>query len=103
MGRLRGLARDATTLLNDLGVAGVKARMHLDATAAKGIIERRGFNKVWHMEADVLWLQEQEARRTLPRIKFVETDNIADLITNNRTASVIRGYLTKMKLRYAEG
>ena len=52
----------AATLLKYLGVAGVKARMHLDATAAKGIIEGRGLNKVRHIETDVLWLQEQEAR-----------------------------------------
>ena len=49
----------ATTSLNDLAAAGVKAWMHLDATAAKGIIERRGLNKVRHIETDVLWLQER--------------------------------------------
>ena len=56
----------ATTLLKDLGIAGVKARMHLDAASAKGITERHGLNKVRHTETDVLWLQEQEARRILP-------------------------------------
>ena len=60
-GACRGLG--ATMLLKDLGIAGVKARMHLDATAAKGMSERRGLNKARHIETDVLWLQEQEARR----------------------------------------
>ena len=43
-----------TTLLKELGVAGVKARMHLDATAAKDIIERPRFNKERHIQTDVL-------------------------------------------------
>ena len=46
--------RGKTTLLKDLGIAGVKARMHLDATAAKGIIERRGLHKVGHIETDLI-------------------------------------------------
>ena len=50
-------------LLKDLGIDGVKVRMHVDATAAKGVIERRGMGKVRHIELDVLWLQEQEARQ----------------------------------------
>ena len=53
----------ATTLVKDFGIAGVKAITHLDATAAKGIIERRGLNKRRHIETGVLWLQEQEAQQ----------------------------------------
>ena len=67
-----------TTLLKELGVAGVKARMHLDATAAKVMIERRGLNTVRHIETDVLWLQEQEARRRSPSTKNVGAGNIED-------------------------
>ena len=52
-----------STLLKDLGVDGAKVRMRVDAIAAKGIIERRGFNNVRHIETDVLWLQEQKATR----------------------------------------
>ena len=45
--------------------------MHLDATAAIGIIERHGLNKVRHIETDVLRLQEREARRILPLTKVL--------------------------------
>ena len=61
-------------MLKDLGVAGVKARMHLKARAAEGIIERRGFNKVRHIETDVLWLQEQDARGILSLTKVLGTE-----------------------------
>ena len=77
--------------------------MHSDATVAKGIIKRRGLNKVRHIETDVLWLQEQEARWTLPLNQSIGTESIADLMTKNSTAGMIQGYLTKTKLRYAEG
>ena len=59
--------------------------------------------KVRLVETDVLWLQEQEARRRLPFIQVLGAESIADLMTKNLTAGVIKGYLTKMKLRYAEG
>ena len=55
-----------STLLRDLGEPAPKVRMHLDATAAKGIIERKGLSKVRHVEVDILWLQELQARRLLP-------------------------------------
>ena len=72
-GLVKGACKElgATTLLKDLGVAGVKAMMHFDATAAKGIIDRRGFNKVRHIETDVLWLQQQEFRRISPLTKVL--------------------------------
>ena len=39
-----------STLLKDFGEVNPHVRMHLDATAADGIIERRGLNKLRHIE-----------------------------------------------------
>ena len=44
------------TLCRDLGTT-MKIRVHLDANAAKGMVEREGIGKVRHLEVDVLWLQ----------------------------------------------
>ncbi len=41
-------------------------RVHVDATAAKGMVERRGISRVRHIEVDNLWIQKKEARRMLP-------------------------------------
>ena len=38
----------------------------IDATAAMGIAQRVGLNKVRHVEVDILWIQEQQARKLLP-------------------------------------
>ena len=45
------------SLLKDLGQE-VKLRMHMDASAALGIAQRRGVGKVRHLSTGTLWLQE---------------------------------------------
>ena len=67
--KLYGVIRVSTeslgisTLLEDFGVDGVKVRVGMDANTAIGVVQRRGLNKLRHVELDVLWLQEQQARR----------------------------------------
>ena len=53
------------SLLNDLGVE-VDVNMYVDASAAKGIVERRGLSKVKHSDLDHLRIQQEHARRLLP-------------------------------------
>ena len=91
------------TLLKDLSVTEPKVRMHVDATAAKGIIERKGLNKLRHVETDILWLQEQAARRILPISKVLGTENVADLMTKNLPAASINKYIEQMYLEFASG
>ena len=92
-----------STLLRDLGELAAEVRMHIDATAAKGIIERRGLNKLRHIELDILWLQEQKARKLLPVDKVPGQDNVADLMTKNLAASVIDKYVDMLNLYFAGG
>ena len=60
---LYGVIRGSTealglaTLIGDLGKV-VTIRVHVDANAAKGMVERQGLQKVRHLEVDHLWLQE---------------------------------------------
>ena len=44
------------TLAGDFG-ADMKVRVHVDDTAAKGMVERRGLSSVRHIEVDNLWIQ----------------------------------------------
>ena len=46
------------TLAKDMGKK-VEIQLHIDALAAKGMIERKGLSKVRHLDVNVLWLQEQ--------------------------------------------
>ena len=69
------------TLAKDMGKK-VEIQLHIDALAAKGMIERKGLSKVRHLDVNVLWLQEQCARKLLPVAKVPGEDNPADLMTN---------------------
>ena len=61
--------------LEDVGSAGVKLSVGVDANAAIGIVQRRGSNKLRHVELDVLWIQEQQARRLFPLRKGAWSQN----------------------------
>ena len=43
------------SLAKDLGIA-IGVRLHIDAAAALGILERRGVGKVRHLDVGPLWL-----------------------------------------------
>ena len=92
-----------STLLEDFGMVGVKVRVGMDASAAMGIVQRRGLNKLRHVELDVLWIQEQQARRLMPLRKVLGTQNPSDMMTKHVDQSHIETYLDLLGLRYAEG
>ena len=52
------------SLAADIGMD-MTARLHVDANAALGIIERRGVGRVRHLDVGTLWLQEQQLRKVL--------------------------------------
>ena len=66
------------TFLGDFGVQGARVRIGMDASAASGMAQRTGLNKVRHVEVDVLWIQEQLARRMLPISKVPGPQNPPD-------------------------
>ena len=57
------------TLFGDLGMT-IDTRVHVDASAAKSIVEREGLGNVRHVEVDLLWIQEQQMRHRLPLTKI---------------------------------
>ena len=78
------------TLLEELG-AEATARVHVDVSAAQGIIERAGLDKRRHIDVNVLWLQEQEVRGRVPMRKINGTKNPTDLMTKHLEVKQIGG------------
>ena len=76
------------TLYKDMG-SDVKIRVHVDATAAKSIVERQGLGKVRHVEVDLLWIQDQQLRNKLPLIKVDGKLNPSYLMTKHLSRSEI--------------
>ena len=90
------------SLAEDLG-SEMTARLHMDATAAQGIVDRQGLSKVRHLDVNLLWLQEQLARDKVPLIKVPGPENNADLMTKHLMAEMIRRHTTRMSLEFRDG
>ena len=71
------------THLSDFAVSGPRVVIGMDASAAIGMAQRVGLNKVRNIDVDVLWFQEQLARRMLPIVKIPGPRNPSDLCTKN--------------------
>ena len=89
--------------MRDFGESDPRVGLHVDASAAKGMVERKGFNKVRHIDMVVLWLQEQYARRLIPLEKCVGTGNVADRMTKHLTAAVVDYYSQSLGVEYSGG
>lgn len=90
------------TLIEELG-GSMQAMVHVDASAAKSIVERAGLDKVRHIDVHVLWLQEQEIRGRAPLSKIPGTENPADLMTKHLDARKVGEHLTRMKVVFMSG
>ena len=90
-------------LLKDFGTHDGKVRVGMDASAAIGMAQRTGLNKVRHVEVDILWIQEQAARRILPIAKIPGPQNPSDLCTKNVGVALMEQYLSQLHTEFAAG
>ena len=63
---------------------------HLDATAAKGMLERSGVGRVRHLSVRVLWVQSQVESGTIVLKKIATAINPADLGTKSLSRARMR-------------
>ena len=75
----------------------------MDASAAIGIVQRQGISKLRHVEVDVLWIQEQKARRLLPLRKVPGPRNPSDMGTTHIAIALLDPYLGQLNLEVAGG
>ena len=90
------------TLIEDFGEK-MKSRLHMDANAARGIIERQGLSKVRHIDVNLLWLQGQAARYLVLLEKIDGTKNCADLMTKHGKSELIARHTEYMNLEFRGG
>ena len=90
------------TLVQDMGKE-MNSRLHMDALAAQGIIERQGLSKVRHLDVNTLWLQERLARDAVPLTKIPGPYNCADWMTKHVPAELIKRHSERMSLEFREG
>ena len=90
------------SLAADLGLR-LKVRLHIDAAAALGILERQGVGRVRHLDIGILWLQEQQLRRVIEMTKVPGTRNPADLMTKHLGREMLDLYSQMLGYTYVEG
>lgn len=86
--QLHGVIRGSTEGLGLIALGGdfgtvFEAQVHVDASAAIGIVERQCLQKIRHIEVDLLWIQEMELMRLLPLPKILGSLHPADIITED--------------------
>lgn len=90
------------TLLQDWAVD-VTIQMMVDATAGKGIAERRGVGKVRHLHASLLWVQKVVENRELAIRKIPRSQNVADLGTHFVDTATMWTHLRNLGFERREG
>ena len=79
-------------MLRDFGVE-VAIKVNTDASAAKGIANRKGLGKVRHIEVNQLWIQDRISKGDLVIGKVNGKENLADILTKHVGAEDIRVHL----------
>ena len=90
------------TFAKDLGRKD-EIQLHIDAPAAKVMIERKGLSKVRHLDVNILWFQEQCARKILPVNKVPGEENPADLMTKHLVAPKVLKNVGAVSMRHLDG
>ena len=81
----------------------MKAQLHVDATAAIGIAERKGLGKVRHLDTQSLWIQDAVRKRRVTLEKVLGTENPADLMTKHLDQKTLDKLLLKISIKIEEG
>ena len=81
----------------------MKVALHMDASAALGVMQRKGVGKVRHIDVSTLWLQEQQLRQTIEFRKMHDLKNAADLLTNNVPKEVMVKHVDALGLEWRTG
>ena len=90
------------SILKDLGME-FNAKVFADASAALGIIARKGLGKVRHIDTGFLWIQEASAKRSIQFEKVRGDSNVADLMTKHLVTETAEKHFQSLGLKKISG
>ena len=93
--------RAYNNLLRDLGSDG-EVRLLMDASAAIGMLERRGLGGAKHIDTRWMWIQGAIRRKEIELLKVHTKCNPADLMTKFLTAEDTTKHLRAMGYEYGQ-
>ena len=91
-----------TSLLRDIGRSS-KVQVYADASAALGIVARKGVGKVRHLDTSMLWIQQKELKNSVEFLKVHGVVNPADLMTKHLSAPVALVHKETLQLQDRSG
>ena len=98
---LAGIVRGATqaigfqSMARDLGFS-VQLHIRTDATAAIGIVRRRGLGRIRHLDCSDLWVQDKLLRGAFRISQIAGPENVADILTKHVDSNTLHRLLPKM-------
>ena len=90
------------SLMKDVGWQ-VTGEIWGDASAALGIINRRGLGKIRHIDNGLLWIQQTAAEKRLKFHKVLGKNNPADLYTKHLDVAITEKHIKAMAYEFTEG
>ena len=89
-------------LADDLGIK-LRVRLHVDAAAALGILERQEVGRVRHLDTVVPWLQKRQLRLVVELTKVLGTSNPIDLMTKHLGQESLNQYAEVLQYDFRHG
>ena len=89
-------------MAEDFGMT-LDGRVHTDASAALGIVNRQGLGKLRHISVQYLWIQDKVRTGGLAVNKVPGQDNPADLFTKHLCAETMRRHVETLGLDIVGG
>ena len=93
----------ARAMCLDYGCSAVDITLHVDASAAIGVAQRKGLGKLRHLNTQALWIQDAVRERRVVLEKVAGTENPADLMTKHLDRATLDKLIEKMNLKRVEG
>ena len=90
------------SLLKDVGLCS-KIQVFADASAALGIIARKGVGKVRHLDTSMLWIQQKELQNSVEFLKVHGVVNPADLMTKHLAAPTAQVHKDTLQMQDKSG
>ena len=90
------------SLMKDFGWQ-VAGEVWGDASAALGIINRRGLGKTRHIDTGLLWVQQTAAEKKLNFHKILGKNNPADLFTKHLDVTTMERHTSKLDYKFTTG
>ena len=90
------------SIFKDFGTE-VAGHVLCDASAALGVVRRKGIGKIRHLDTSMLWVQEKNEKREIRYEKVAGCSNPADLFTKHLSGEITAAHLHRLGYKHIAG